>query len=146
MPLARHDLICLFIDIHIMFLLTCLLRGMTLLPIYMIYPLMVSTHMPLARHDEEMQTQTKTILVSTHMPLARHDNSYDGMNAFLSVSTHMPLARHDAAGTKRKCVRDVSTHMPLARHDQVPYCFLGLAMFLLTCLLRGMTPWPVYIH
>ena len=52
--------------------------------------------MSLARRDEEMQTQTKTILVSTHMPLARHDTGYIlCRDRIHSVSTHMPLARHD---------------------------------------------------
>ena len=36
----------------------------------------VSTHMPLARHDEEFDILKGIGLVSTHMPLARHDCIY----------------------------------------------------------------------
>ena len=33
--------------------------------------------------------------VSTHMPLARHDEASSQLNSREFVSTHMPLARHD---------------------------------------------------
>ena len=33
--------------------------------------------------------------VSTHMPLARHDNFVKTVSPYIGVSTHMPLARHD---------------------------------------------------
>ncbi len=36
-------------------------------------PLIVSTHMPLARHDDEDAEEHFCGCVSTHMPLARHD-------------------------------------------------------------------------
>ena len=35
--------------------------------------LVVSTHMPLARHDAYLKLDTSNFEVSTHMPLARHD-------------------------------------------------------------------------
>ena len=94
MPLARHDdaglsvspsytflLTCLlrgmtaFLDSGIdfvRFLLTCLLRGMTFLGFQILDALVVSTHMPLARHDSLWTTWKKCFSVSTHMPLARH--------------------------------------------------------------------------
>ena len=56
-----------------MFLLTCLLRGMTLFNSTVTAPLIVSTHMPLARHDDEDAEEHFCGCVSTHMPLARHD-------------------------------------------------------------------------
>ena len=34
-------------------------------------------------------------VVSTHMPLARHDDAAPAFLNMLAVSTHMPLARHD---------------------------------------------------
>ena len=34
-------------------------------------------------------------IVSTHMPLARHDFIGDESRVTANVSTHMPLARHD---------------------------------------------------
>ena len=55
------------------FLLTCLLRGMT-----------IHTSIPFGNH-----------YVSTHMPLARHDVQGVGEYHGTPVSTHMPLARHD---------------------------------------------------
>ena len=80
--------------------------------------LYVSTHMPLARHDDMSVREIREFKVSTHMPLARHDEMF--MTAFedLDVSTHMPLTRHDPS------------FLPIA---QMP------KKFLLTCLLRGMT-------
>ena len=77
------------------FLLTCLLRGMT---------------NALAEHDSSLQ-------VSTHMPLARHDTLCHRAEQGIYVSTHMPLARHDFKGKVAARAYDVSTHMPLARHD-----------------------------
>ena len=64
-----------------------------------------------------MEKGKKEEIVSTHMPLARHDYcSYLSPN-ILYVSTHMPLARHDEDTATIKQDTEVSTHMPLARHD-----------------------------
>ena len=78
MPLARHDVTGKGHATDDLFLLTCLLRGMT-------FPL---TSTSILRH------------VSTHMPLARHDRKAEEMTVCITVSTHMPLARHDEKGTK----------------------------------------------
>ena len=52
MPLARHDCARLVILlVRQEFLLTCLLRGMTTQNYYLTIANIVSTHMPLARHD-----------------------------------------------------------------------------------------------
>ena len=51
----------------------------------------------------------------------------------------MPLARHDLAVAVNRFYQVVSTHMPLARHDVTLASGSQLHMFLLTCLLRGMT-------
>ena len=99
------------------FLLTCLLRGMTVKAGLKVGDIFVSTHMPLARHDQILSTANKFIVVSTHMPLARHDCITPDILAQLGVSTHMPLARHDSTIHRRH---------PASK-------------FLLTCLLRGMT-------
>ena len=57
-----------------------------------------------------------------------------------SVSTHMPLARHDPPVRPNRAEVTVSTHMPLARHDWIiSFIKSSVDMFLLTCLLRGMT-------
>ena len=55
------------------FLLTCLLRGMTEKLNGGAYADIVSTHMPLARHDVKAGLVEPVGSVSTHMPLARHD-------------------------------------------------------------------------
>ena len=101
----------------------------------------VSTHMPLARHDINVNNVFHINAVSTHMPLARHDPFLclpvplhhrflltcllRGMTYGLSVqdllyavSTHMPLARHDFDAPFQNKDDNVSTHMPLARHDR----------------------------
>ena len=85
-----------FSPIPNMFLLTCLLRGMTSQVNAQWDEVNVSTHMPLARHDCEFYVYTARAAVSTHMPLARHDRIERkiGVQNF-RVSTHMPLARHD---------------------------------------------------
>ena len=55
-------------------------------------------------------------------------------------STHMPLARHDLLHSRVRQSKLVSTHMPLARHDtRQSRMFRKNRLFLLTCLLRGMT-------
>ena len=77
------------------FLLTCLLRGMTKELTDEEIQLLVSTHMPLARHDGKKLIKAMQEAVSTHMPLARHDKSHFLTLRLSSVSTHMPLARHD---------------------------------------------------
>ena len=38
-----------------------------------------------------------SILVSTYMPLARHDGIENAYRRELDVSTHMPLTRHDVS-------------------------------------------------
>ena len=56
----------------------------------------ISTHMPLARHDDIFQGIIEApVKISTHMPLARHDNIKDELDKIAEISTHMPLARHD---------------------------------------------------
>ena len=154
------------------FLLTCLLRGMTDSSITYPATVGISTHMPLARHDVNQVIKQVQKTISTHMPLARHDCfGYTG-NRGRAISTHMPLARHDqnSGSHTRTSVsyfyshasceawhRDrrwrhesrISTHMPLARHDLwLPAVFPATSRFLLTCLLRGMTvcffkPWRI---
>ena len=101
--------------------------------------MLVSTHMPLARHDAVVLPVIFPCAVSTHMPLARHDGhvrpkhtlswflltcllrgmtlNRDVKRNIGKVSTHMPLARHDDCKTVWTLKNVVSTHMPLARHD-----------------------------
>ena len=77
--------------------------------------------------------------ISTHMPLARHDvpSAIFWYDAY--ISTHMPLARHDLKRQIALGDMAISTHMPLARHDGAAVNEIDRIIFLLTCLLRGMT-------
>ena len=68
---------------------------------------LVSTHMPLARHDWDETDLLYYSDVSTHMPLARHDGNLAGALTQFAVSTHMPLARHDE-GAKLEAANFVS--------------------------------------
>ena len=96
MPLARHDgaSIVVLCMLH-KFLLTCLLRGMTLALQKLCTMLEISTHMPLARHDSGNYAMWQYTSISTHMPLARHDHKSSNVSLTSVISTHMPLARHD---------------------------------------------------
>ena len=128
-----------------LFLLTCLLRGMTKLYTDNCIRFAISTHMPLARHDFSnviwyicnnisthmplarhdplhLDVSHAVIAISTHMPLARHDPSLSAGLFNQSISTHMPLARHDYLFAHPVSFRTISTHMPLARHDQIHLC------------------------
>ena len=99
------------------FLLTCLLRGMTLWFLVGFPYFWISTHMPLARHDLNVSLETLFTNISTHMPLARHDLGLAIGLCQIGISTHMPLARHDTRAVAVLCMLHISTHMPLARHD-----------------------------
>ena len=102
----------------IAFLLTCLLRGMT----------------------QRFPTSWSTAIVSTHMPLARHDlpGSHRTVNTFPFLLTCL-LRGMTKIGWSITSPSEVSTHMPLARHDKSMERSGGYIQFLLTCLLRGMT-------
>ena len=140
MPLARHDMVS-----------GILIRAQK-----------ISTHMPLARHDILYIETKKTFWISTHMPLARHDCIENDVEEDNIISTHMPLARHDTPPLKSIVKTVISTHMPLARHDSYDIHYQlreadfyshasceawpapwwkqrNWELFLLTCLLRGMT-------
>ena len=82
-----------------MFLLTCLLRGMTPGTVHSEYRPPVSTHMPLARHDVLARKVACGALVFLLTCLLRGMTSVESATAgLLLVSTHMPLARHDLFG------------------------------------------------
>ena len=62
----------------------------------------VSTHMPLARHDEYRAFKRDTVCVSTHMPLARHDagkSIFNSLNAsFLLTCLLRGMTEDEATG------------------------------------------------
>ena len=117
----RIILIGYHIFMCINFLLTCLLRGMTLTKSILSHALAFLL----------------TCLLRGMTALSQQRST------FFTVSTHMPLARHDINGLPELHRQRVSTHMPLARHDVFPLPNKPTKqMFLLTCLLRGMTYMP----
>ena len=124
---------------------------------------MVSTHMPLARHDDagfrkqfylywflltcllrgmtkHRRVYKRPCAVSTHMPLARHDGERFPHCYALKFLLTCLLRGMTPALLGNGYLYRVSTHMPLARHDRTaPPQFSRYSLFLLTCLLRGMT-------
>ena len=128
---------------------------------------MISTHMPLARHDGQ------TALLSR---CKNHFYSHASCEAWRNINLINLFAGHfyshaSCEAWRRKGAAagreiQISTHMPLARHDiewilgfifglyfyshasceawpQRFHSLQTLQTFLLTCLLRGMTPiWP----
>ena len=122
----------------------------------------ISTHMPLARHDNPT-TSLDTIALNfySHASCEAWHIIYRNKKTFW-ISTHMPLARHDTPPLKSIVKTVISTHMPLARHDSYDIHYQlreadfyshasceawrqqaaarkQTTIFLLTCLLRGMT-------
>ena len=59
MPLARHDSTFMNTFFTYEFLLTCLLRGMTICLRQSVNSITVSTHMPLARHDGDLYDSSR---------------------------------------------------------------------------------------
>ena len=121
MPLARHDAFGGGKRRKLKrFLLTCLLRGMTACVRICVEVLVISTHMPLARHDTYPKQPILQIVISTHMPLARHD--------------FKRLTEINKSQFLLTCLlRGMTTP---ERNTVLP------GQFLLTCLLRGMTSIP----
>ena len=107
---------------RVLFLLTCLLRGMTAPQTTRRLLLQISTHMPLARHDLTSYMSFIQHTISTHMPLARHDDSLKvyASNGFYFYS-------------HASCEAWLYTFSV----DAFPF------IFLLTCLLRGMTSYKL---
>ena len=130
-----------------LFLLTCLLRGMTVLEKEWTVWNRISTHMPLARHDIQFRQSCNACQISTHMPLARHDPKPLPLpkrpNRFLLTCLLRGMTN---LLYYRKPIILISTHMPLARHDLSGFKYPTTYPFLLTCLLRGMTGTEVRVR
>ena len=73
MPLARHDTVQGFFLFDTVFLLTCLLRGMTIVTIYTMHNVSFLLTCLLRGMTATAPARLILIIVSTHMPLARHD-------------------------------------------------------------------------
>ena len=129
-----------------MFLLTCLLRGMTISPLLNHFYPAVSTHMPLARHDlkqcDQVKRHTEFLLTCLLRGMTVAGFAANITSGFLLTCLLRGMTRRieNMLGASI-----VSTHMPLARHDYFPRLSLCPFQFLLTCLLRGMTHSTLYI-
>ena len=77
------------------FLLTHLLRGVTIQSAEPYGEFSISTHTPLARCDQDIQVATDDTAISTHTPLARCDTEPKKQTKVGKISTHTPLARCD---------------------------------------------------
>ena len=84
------------VDIFMGFLLTCLLRGMTAITLATCCLVTVSTHMPLARHDNIfIHKGMEGGSFYSHASCEAWRKQKAVWGAITAVSTHMPLARHD---------------------------------------------------
>ena len=94
-PLARRDKKSYTRGISSKFLLTRLLRGVTLVKVVLGLNFRISTHTPLARRDGAGSYTISLRLISTHTPLARRDKHDKNGQMLILISTHTPLARRD---------------------------------------------------
>ena len=78
---------------------SCLLRGTTL-AVCSLRPSLrvISIHVPLAGHDDELTMLYEQIDISIHMPLAGHDRFCCDAAIRGGISIHVPLAGHDTSG------------------------------------------------
>ena len=100
------------------FLLTRLMRGVTVLQIVVTAEPIISTHTPHARRDFVVSRLGRRWGISTHTPHARRDVKMICLPIFSAISTHTPHARRDPR--------------------RLPACPSRLP-FLLTRLMRGVT-------
>ena len=100
------------------FLLTCLLRGMTFRMFPPTIRRWISTHMPLARHDQNQQALCNILThFYSHASCEAWHERDEFTNYFANFYSHASceawhLSRHHAS-----FFLQISTHMPLARHD-----------------------------
>ena len=166
MPLARHDNSPLRFSAVLPFLLTCLLRGMTvnasrIATRWSFYSHASCEAWPCLRGINSAfksflltcllrgmttlrQTQLLITIVSTHMPLARHD-SY---GLFQTVAGNS-FYSHASCEAWRAC-RQVQwlndcfySHASCEAWHWISSSVRSFIAFLLTCLLRGMTVWKI---
>ena len=106
------------------FLLTRLSRGATLLSsVFSIFPIVISTHTPLARRNDVILGTFPDTTISTHTPLARRN--YDSIVCTVYVGKFLLTRLSRGAtqfGAKSKGKTLISTHTPLARRNFF-FCF-----------------------
>ena len=99
------------------FLLTRLMRGVTLLGASGALCAIISTHTPHARRDENGDLIISIQQISTHTPHARRDSFIIPVRLLFVISTHTPHARRDERLAADDNRQHISTHTPHARRD-----------------------------
>ena len=164
-PHARRDNSSVYhIPVQYRFLLTRLMRGVTLVICVLTSMLIISTHTPHARRDEiHRAARFLFLIISTHTPHARRDDmavhAERKQQQFLltrlmrGVTPHLPQSYTKKTFLLTRLMRGVtrkpyifylflviSTHTPHARRDNSKTSTTTLSQkFLLTRLMRGVT-------
>ena len=165
MPLARHDNPTTSLDtIALNFYSHASCEAWPLFNSTVTAPLIISTHMPLARHDTPPLKSIVKTVISTHMPLARHDKVITPANctpshfyshasceawpllfAIIAVIcgshfySHASCEAWPIAASAPEQQRHFYSHASCEAWLIGAGVSLAGASFLLTCLLRGMT-------
>ena len=123
------------------FLLTRLMRGVTLLHKLWLFCYHISTHTPHARRDTFSAWQYATLTIFLLTRLMRGVTFYKSeVIQDAIISTHTPHARRDLLAVVSYLPVVISTHTPHARRDLSCLSVLPvLLLFLLTRLMRGVT-------
>ena len=122
------------------FLLTRLMRGVTLIRHHQMYLFAISTHTPHARRDIKKIPLPAPTGISTHTPHARRDNP---INTHVIGDAKFLLTRLMRGVTciirQTMGTATISTHTPHARRDMNFGNVSRNDIFLLTRLMRGVT-------
>ena len=147
---------------HVIFQLTCPMRGTTRIVQARPFRYYISTHVPHAGHDQRKTLPSEYSRISTHVPHAGHDYEEHHFLPPRLISTHVPHAGHDYLERNRPALERISTHVPHAGHDQrdgdglhhsfyfnsrapcgarpsIGYDIILIGSFQLTCPMRGTT-------
>ena len=140
MPLARHDSRLFAVLTFALFLLTCLLRGMTWAWQYLrTIPEFLLTCL-LRGMTCQNRLPLRNAEISTHMPLARHDSSVGGAlgpATFLLTCLLRGMTFNYANIAEYYC--HFYSHASCEAWLTMQFKQKLILQFLLTCLLRGMT-------
>ena len=111
-PHARRDSIAMISLLTLLpFLLTRLMRGVTITARETKRPEKISTHTPHARRDHKLSFTQGFLSISTHTPHARRDVMFCLSAANWWISTHTPHARRD-----RRNARGLQLHTHFYSH------------------------------
>ena len=144
MPLARHDdFFTIMLSHATLFLLTCLLRGMTLNERLSVKTLSISTHMPLARHDNFCLT------IEGNFSYFYSHASCEAWHFYMSICfysknfySHASCEAWPQRSNLQEKISDFYSHASCEAWHRNISTYRRSIKFLLTCLLRGMTQRP----